>query len=286
LLDNVRLMDEETQYNEIMYLKYAGGRTIVDATTFGIGRDPELLRKMAVRSGLNIVMGAGYYVEPSFIDKKDVLEKSVETIEKEIVDQIEKGIGHSGIKAGIIGEIGISHIMYPFEKKSLIASCKAQRRTNNPLMIHINPWSTQGLNAMEIIKQYNVAPEKVVICHADVENKIDYIKKLLDMGVYIEFDNFGREILTDLWDCKPGSGRFSTDWERVHLLKKLVDDGYEKQLLLSCDICLKTFLHAYGGWGYDHVLTHIVPNLLEVGISQSTIDQMILHNPVNWLDME
>ena len=72
----------------------------------------------------------------------------------------------------------------------------------------------------------------------------------------------------------------------MRLLKELVDAGYEKQLLLSCDICLKTFLHAYGGWGYDHVLTHIVPNLAEIGISQSAIDQMVLYNPVNWLDMK
>jgi phosphotriesterase-related protein len=284
ILDNVQVMDEDTQVEELMYFKYAGGKTMVDATTFGIGRSPELLCKVASRTGLHVITGAGYYVESSL--PVSVLDKTVEEIETEIIEQLEKGIGHSGIRAGIIGEIGVSHIMYPFEKKSLIASCRAQKRTGAPLLIHINPWSTQGIQAMEIVNEYRITPEKVVICHSDVENNKDYIKTLLDQGVFIEFDNFGKEMATDLWDCKPGSGRFSTDWERVRLLKELIDEGYSKQLLLSCDICLKQLLHAYGGWGYDHVIVHILPMLKELGIKQEIIDQMIIHNPAIWLDIK
>jgi phosphotriesterase-related protein len=151
-------------------------------------------------------------------------------------------------------------------------------------MIHINPWSERGIEAMDIVKQHGIAPEKVVICHIDVENREDYIFRLLDMGVFVEFDNFGKEMATDLWDVKPGSGRFVTDWERVHLLKKMIDKGYEKQILMSCDICLKSLLHAYGGWGYDHVLRHIVPMLLEVGVKQDQIGLMLIDNPARWLD--
>lgn len=282
LLDNVRLMDEETQYDELMYFKFAGGRTVVDATNFGIGRDPELLRRMSVKTGLNIIAGAGFYVEPSL--PESVLDRSIEDIEKEIVGQLQIGIGHTNIKAGIIGEVGVSHVMHPFEEKSLHASCRAQVQTGAPLLIHINPWSTMGLEAMAIISQYKIDPEKIVICHIDVENREDYIFNLLDMGVFVEFDNFGKEMATDLWDCKPGSGRFATDWERVRLLKKMLDKGYCKQTLLSCDVCLKQLLHAFGGWGYDHVLTHIIPMAKELGATQSQIDCMIIDNPARWLD--
>lgn len=283
ILDNVRMMDEATQCDELMYFKYAGGRTVVDATTFGIGRDPELLRRVAVKTGLQVVVGAGYYVQPSL--PAAVLDKPEADIEEEIVLQVEKGIGHTGIRAGIIGEVGVSHILHPFEEKSLRASCRAQRRTGAPLLIHINPWSTQGRAAMRIVSQYGVPPEKVVICHVDVENREDYILELLGQGVFIEFDNFGKEMATDLWDCKPGSGRFATDWERVRLLKNLVDKGYAGQILLSCDVCLKQLLHAYGGWGYDHVLVHIVPMLEEVGVGREHIDAMLVDNPARWLDV-
>ncbi len=282
LLDNVRMMDNATQLSELKYFKYAGGRTVVDATTIGIGRDPELLRKMAIETGLHVVAGAGYYVEPSL--PVSVLDLTIEAIEKQIITELEHGIGHTNIKAGIIGEVGVSHVMYPFEQKSLIASCRAQVQTGAPLLVHINPWSTMGIEAMEIIHAHKLDPEKVAICHIDVENREDYILRLLDTGVFIEFDNFGKEMATDLWDCKPGSGRFVTDWERVHLLKKLIEKGYASQILMSCDVCLKQLLHAYGGWGYDHVLTHIVPMLMEVGVTREQIDLMLIDNPRRWLN--
>lgn len=284
VLDNVQMMDEETQYDEIMYFKRAGGRTIVDATTVGLGRDPELLLSIAAKSGLNIVLGAGFYVEGA--QKPTTLELSVDSMEKQILKELREGIGHTFIKAGVIGEVGVSHIMYPFEERSLIASCRAQTQTNAPLLVHINPWSEQGIPAMKIINDHRIPADRVVICHSDVENHEDYILRLLDMGVYIEFDNFGKEMATDLWDVKPGSGRFVTDWERVYLVKKLIDKGYERQILLSCDVCLKSLLHAYGGWGYDHVLTHIVPMLLEVGVTKKQIDRMLIENPARWLDWD
>lgn len=282
VLDNVQMMDFETQYNEILYFKRAGGKTIVDASTVGLGRDPALLQQLAAKTGLNIIMGAGYYVEGA--QSKQALALDAEEIEEQIVREVTRGIGHTDVKAGIIGEIGVSHIMYPFEKQSLTAACRAQNRTGAPLMIHINPWSERGIEAMDIVKDHGIASEKVVICHIDVENREDYIFRLLDMGVFVEFDNFGKEMATDLWDVKPGSGRFVTDWERVHLLKKMLDRGYEKQILVSCDVCLKSLLHAYGGWGYDHVLTHIVPMLREVGTKQEQIDLMLIDNPARWLD--
>lgn len=282
VLDNVQLMDYDTQKNEMVYFQTAGGRTVVDVSNHGLGRDPALLRRISVETGLNIICGAGYYVEGA--QNPANLELTVEQMEADIVRDIEVEIGHTGIRAGVIGEIGVSHIMYPFEQRSLTAACRAQVRTNAPLMIHINPWSTQGLNAMDIVEEHGIAPEKVVVCHSDVENREEYIFRLLDKGVYVEFDNFGKEMNTDRWDVKPGSGRFVTDWDRVRLVKKMIDKGYTKQLLFSCDICLKSLLHAYGGWGYDHVLTHIVPMLDELGITPEQIEEILVHNPARWLD--
>ena len=282
VLDNVQMMDEKTQIEEINYFRFAGGRTVVDATNHGLGRDPVLLRKVSYLTGLNIVTGSGFYVDGAQTAQSRSL--TIEEMEADIVRDIEVGIGHTGIRAGIIGEIGVSHVMFPFEKKSLIAACRAQKRTGAPLSVHINPWSTQGLNAMEIIEEYKIEPGKVVICHADVENREDYILQLLDKGVFVEFDNFGKQMATDSWDFRPGNGAFVSDAQRVDLLIKLIERGYEKQLLFSCDVCLKSLLHAYGGWGYDHVIEHILPALRYNGVCEHAIEDIMIHNPARWLD--
>ena len=57
----------------------------------------------------------------------------------------------------------------------------------------------------------------------------------------------------------------------------------KKQILLSCDVCLKTLLRSYGGWGYDHLLRNIVPVMHEEGIKQEDIDLMLINNPADFL---
>ena len=282
--DNLMLTEPLVQTEELLQFKKAGGQTVVDSTTVGIGRDPLQLRAAAIDTGLNIVAGAGFYVEESLSSR--IREMNAVQIEEQIVREIESGIDDTEIRAGIIGEIGISYEMTLFERRSLNAACYAQKRTGAPLMVHINPWSTGGLDVVQMIKEHQIAPNKVVICHVDVDIRRDYLYRLLDTGVFVEFDNFGKEMFIDKKDLTATSGRFATDWERVLMIKELISQGYENQLLISCDICLKTLLHTYGGWGYDHVLTHILPLLDEVGVSARSIRRIMVDNPAVWLDFE
>ena len=121
------------------------------------------------------------------------------------------------------------------------------------------------------------------ISHIDVENRKDYIYELLRKGVYVEFDNFGKEYYIRREVRNSGYGLFVHDTDRVSLVKKMIDDGYLRQILLSCDVCLKNLLHTYGGWGYDHVLSNIVPMMQDEGITDEQIEIMLKENPADWL---
>ena len=78
-----------------------------------------------------------------------------------------------------------------------------------------------------------------------------------------------------------GVGRLKI--EEVRTIKFLVDEGFEKQILISNDICLKMMLHHYGGWGYDHILQNIVPMMVGEGITRDTINLFIQENPKKWI---
>jgi phosphotriesterase-related protein len=49
---------------------------------------------------------------------------------------------------------------------------------------------------------------------------------------------------------------------------------------------LKTLLHSYGGWGYDHILSNIIPMMKDEGISVEDIDVLIKENPKKFLDIK
>lgn len=279
LKDNLLLTDEETAAAELMFYKKAGGQTVVDASLPGIGRSPEGLVRISQKTGLNIIMGTGFYVGETHPEALDSM--TDEEIGDLMVRELTEGV--NGICAGYIGEIGISEIFDDKERRVLRAAAIAHKKTGAAINVHINPWTVNGLEAADILLSAGVAPERICISHVDVENREEYIYALLKKGVYIEFDNFGKEYYIRREVRNSGYGLFVHDTERVTLLKKLIDDGYLKQLLLACDLCLKNLMHKYGGWGYDHVLTNIVPMMEDEGISNEEIHTMLVDNPADWL---
>ena len=144
---------------------------------------------------------------------------------------------------------------------------------------------SRGIKVIDTLSTRGVPPHKISISHVDIEIDLDYCRRMLGSGVFIEFDNFGKEFFIDRRVYRGfAGGIFARDTDRVQVLRTLVDEGYAGQLLLSNDVCLKTVLHRYGGWGYDHVLTHIVPMMRDQGISDEQIDIIVLDNPRRFLD--
>ena len=281
LRDNLLLTDEDLQTREVMRFKTAGGNTMVDASLPGIGRDAKALKRVAEKTGLNIVMGTGFYVgetHPESLSKMS--EREIADI---MVAEITEGVDGTDIKAGYIGEIGISEIFDERERRVLRAAAIAQRDTGVAINVHINPWTVNGIEASDILLEAGVAPDRICISHIDVENRRDYVFTLLERGLYVEFDNFGKEYYIRREVRNSGYGLFVRDTERVAFLKEIIDRGYVKQVLLSCDVCLKHLLREYGGWGYDHLLTNIVPMMEDEGISADEIKTLLVDNPRRWL---
>jgi len=279
LKDNLRLTDEETAIKELMFFKNAGGNTMVDASLPGIGRDPAGLARISRETGLNIVMGTGFYVGETHPEALSSMTE--EEISQLMVNELVEGV--DGVCAGYIGEIGISEIFDDKERRILRAAAIAQKKTGVAINVHINPWTVNGMEAADILLNAGVAPDRICISHIDVENREDYILNLLNKGVYVEFDNFGKEYYIRREVRNSGYGCFVHDTQRVTLVKKLIDMGYLDQILLTCDLCLKNLLHCYGGWGYDHVLTNIVPMMEDKGITPEQIQTMLVKNPADWL---
>ncbi|MBD2865090.1 phosphotriesterase family protein [Paenibacillus oceani] len=282
VLDNAVIDDEAVILEELLAFKQAGGTTLVDLTLREIGRDPVLLARLSRTLDIRIVAGCGYYIKATH--PPDMDERSVESIAEEMLTDIRHGIDGTSIKAGVIGEIGTSEIIYPNERKTLVAAAAVQRETGLGLHVHTDLWARNGSEAIRILAGHGADPGKICINHIDVDIRLDYLKELLDQGVYIEFDNFGKEFYADRRHRSVLRGLFARDIDRVRAIKALIDDGYGPRLLVSNDVCLKTCLHRYGGWGYDHVITNIVPMMEDEGITPEQIRMLYCDNPAAFLD--
>ena len=105
--------------------------------------------------------------------------------------------------------------------------------------------------------------------------------ELASTGVYINFDIFGNE--SSHYPLSEEYYYMPNDHQRIEQVRLLVDSGYSDKILLGHDICTKHRLKAYGGHGWDHILTNIVPRMMKYGITSKNIKKMIIQNPQNIL---
>jgi len=260
-----------------MRFKKLGGSTIVELSNGGLGQDPLGLREIAAGTGLNVVMGCGYYTNVSH--PSDVDRKTVKEIQEEMLRDITEGVNNTKIKAGIRGEIGTSNPITPNEEKVLRAAAGVQRETQIAISVHLHPPSKLGMEVLDILEKEGASLNKVVLGHLDftIDSNLEYHRSLASRGCYIEYDCFGEEHYFE--DVATSSGNQCGDSQRIVAIKRLIEAGFLHQILISHDICVKTELTRCGGYGYDHILRNILPRTRMKGFSEREIEVIVKANP-------
>jgi len=274
-LDNLRLLDEDVARDEALLFKEAGGQTMVDPTNGGLSRDPIALARIARATGLNIVMGAGYYVQAAHPPALSA--KSVDQITREIVSDLTVGVGDTGIRAGLIGEIGCTWPWTDDEKKVMRAAVAAQKETGAPLMIHPGRNRRAPSEILDFVRQEGGNVKRTIMCHID--RTIADKKHLMDLaqtGCYLEYDLFGLE--TSYYPYNPDFD-MPNDGGRMAQILRLIQDGHARQVLMSHDIAYKHLLTKWGGCGYHHLLVNVVPRLRRKGLDDQGIRDLLVDNP-------
>lgn len=284
--DALVLDDYDLIIKELGDFTRLGGKTIVDVTPRGIYATThetraEALHRLSVESGLNIVIGCGYYVKATH--PPNVANQSVSEIEHDLLCEINYGLDGGPVHPGVIGEIGISQPSHPDEWKVLSAACLVQKQTGLPLYIHpfFGARSRIAPEVAKFVLHEGVDPQRVNMCHMDSYMNIAYQRRVADMGVWISFDNFGIEIYYDSLDFNHNCH----DSQREDFLIELLDLGYQDQILISQDVCTKLQLHRYGGFGYSHILSNILPSLRHAGVDNQTIQRLLVENPRRYLSI-
>ena len=276
-LDNLMVDNMEDAVSELLDFKKAGGQTLVDQTTRGLGRDPEAVRSVSNLTGLNIVAGTGYYVE--FTHPADMPTRSEESLAEEMTREIVEGVGDAQIRCGIIGELGCERVSES-ELKVVRAGARAQRATGAPLSVHtmfLYSGRDGGLRIARELERAGADLRRVVFCHQDGSGAdFGYQQELLRLGLTLEYDVFGFEMG---FVVDGVAAQWPTDMLRIQELKRLIDSGWIEQIVISQDICMKCMTRKYGGWGYAHILDVLVPRFRAVGIGSNELQTLMVKNP-------
>src|SRR5262249_23483894 len=155
---------EHLACTELAALHAAGGRTVVDLTLDEIGRDPAALRRVSEATGMAIVMGCGHYRDP-YLDRDWFDRMAVDDIAAELVREIEEGVRGTGVRAGMIGEIGADRAwISAAEERSFRAAARAHRRTGLTITTHAARWPV-GLAQVALLTEEGVDPGRIIVGH-------------------------------------------------------------------------------------------------------------------------
>lgn len=281
--DNWRLRDVTRAAEELSHFRRAGGSTIVEASTIGLGRDPHRLVDISLATGVHIIAGAGWYIGPSH--GADVVDASIDELRDRLIGQLETGLEQVApglVRAGVIGEIGTSGPLTATEERVLRAAVRAQRQTGVGLSIHLS--SRQNGRTIKAIVALldgeGANPRRVVLGHMCLGIARRYRNLAAKAGYGIEFDTFGYEGYYMLHE-----GSYASIWEeprdsdRIRMILELLDGGYADQVFVSQDVANKMHLKAFGGYGYDHLLTNVAPMFERAGIDSRTLRRIMADNP-------
>jgi predicted metal-dependent phosphotriesterase family hydrolase len=262
--------DEPVIVEELAKFAAAGGSGIVDLTLPGVGRDPTWLAGLSEATGLDVVMGSGWYREAYYPVEALIDRRSVDDLADEIVCDATDGVGDTGIRAGIIGEIGTDKPwLSAREERVHRAAARAARRTGLAITTHAVQ-STVGLDQLTVFEAEGADLSRVVIGHADSNPSPAYHRAIVERGATVEFDFLGMTF-TPLE--RHGEGRI------VESICELLGRGHAGQILLSQDVCHDGQLTRYGGNGYAYLADTFLPMLRAAGVSDDEIRTITVDNP-------
>ena len=277
---NSFLNDPELTYQELMRYKDAGGVTLVDQTSGGLTENDQMVlpmkhplavREMAERTGLNIVLGCGWYRETYY--ERYLWRAKTDQIAEEIVRDLTEGLDGTDVRAGIIGEIG-AHFTWlsPVEERVLRAAGRAQKKTGVALTTHATRGPV-GLDQLDILQEEGVDLRRVAVGHCQSYPYLEYQAEIARRGAWLSFDNMQPRNAYD-------------DQKLIGLVDQVLKAGLIDHLLFSHDVCFRSMYAAYGGPGYDYCSTRLLGDLSGIGVTDEQLLQIMVENPRRLLSGE
>jgi phosphotriesterase-related protein len=251
-------------------LRDAGIQTIVDPTVPGLGRYIPRIQRLAGEVDLNIIVATGVY---AFLELPNFLGyRSPDAIAEFFIREIREGIDDTGVKAAFLKCAVERHGIIGDVPRILKAVAIAAVETGVPVMVHTNSEARTGLPTLETLTGHGVDPRRIVIAHAGDSNDLSYLRAIAETGAWLGCDRFGIDHFNPLAD-------------RIRTLAALVFEGLTDRIHLSHDAaCFFDFMVGdpnFASENPDYLLIsrEVLPALLEAGVSQEQIDQMMVTNP-------
>jgi phosphotriesterase-related protein len=246
-------------------LASAGGQTMMECTPAFLGRDPELLRRLAEATGVQIVTNTGYY---GARDDQHVPEHarsaSADALAARWISEWDEGIGDTGIRPGFI-KIGVdSGPLSALDEKLVRAACRTHLETGLTIASHTGP-AQPAFEQLQVLAEEGIDPSAWIWVHAQNEDDIARHVEAARRGAWVEFDGYEPAHTTSY----------------VQRLTAMRERDLLDRVLVSHDNGWYSVGEPDGGdfQPYTPLFTALLPALRAAGFSDEEVRQLVVTNP-------
>ncbi len=262
--DKQEVIDKALPY--LKAVQSQGCKTFMECTPAYLGRDPELMKSIALKTGLNILTNTGFYGsgKNNFIPSRAFQDEPGGTGTLNGHAEFNTGIDGTGVRPGFIKiSVDRNDSLIPMHEKLIQAAALTHLETGLAIMSHTGP-DKPAFDQLDILEEYGVAPEAFIWTHAQAGTLEGWIRAAR-MGAWVSLDNVNEKKIQDY----------------AENLSAIKSAGLLDQVLLSHDSGWYRVGEEDGGRynGYTTIFTELIPALLQKGFDKEDIEQLLFHNP-------
>ncbi len=278
--DDLLLDDPEKSKADMLIFKSLGGKCIVDATAFDYGREPEIVQRLSMETGIHVLGTAGFnksFLWDAIIPSRGITynqwisESSIDDLTNFVIEEVERGMNGTDIKAGQV-KFGTGYnSIKPLEIKTIRAVARAHLATGAPIHAHTEA-GTMALEQMAYLREEGISLDCISFGHMD-RNPDTYMHlKVAETGAYLCFDGIGKV-------------KYGPESQRIACILELFKRGYGNQVLVSGDTARKSYYYSYEyGLGLGYIIQTWVPRFIEeaenIGIDgKAAVLSIFIENP-------
>jgi phosphotriesterase-related protein len=259
---------------------HAGVEQVWDMSNQTLGRDLDVLVRLADLTEVAIIASTGHYLDQYHDPETRSL--SAAELAGRWIEDLHTSVG--SVRIGIVGEIATGRQKATSsEQKALEAAAIVQRETSVPIYTHTT-YGTLAHWQLDVLEASGALLDRVIIGHADVFHPLDELIRVAQSGAYLGIDTIGKQT----WRGLDGALYRVSDEHRIETICRLVEAKFERQIVLSSDLLyergeVSLNPETFGRHGYSYVTESFIPRLELAGIGEDAIQCMARDNALRLL---
>jgi len=271
----LRIDDFQLIKKILLGFKKIDGSLIIECTPYGCGRNVNVLCELSKISEVKIISVTGFHKQQYYLENSTLWSMSEKQAFEFFLDEIQNGFTEAkgiGSKPGAI-KIAFTGFLEGQYMTLSCAAIKASKETGLPLIVH----TEKGLNIKELMdffKEQQMDMTRVLLCHMDKNNDSSLHKRLIEEGVYLEYDSFLRS-------------KYNPEDNVIPLLKNMISSGYGEKILIGSDINSGAmWKNVWNSGGLEGFFNSIENNLLDPQIEDNRIYPLMGLNSFDFFKMK